>query len=96
MARQKGGKGPTRSLAEQARYDVSVPQELINRAKRDLVREQYLTPFKVAQRYNVTISTARKVLKMLEAEGVLVLFTPNRRSPVYVPRDKVPTAPKGL
>jgi len=96
LAKQRGGKGPSRSLAEQARYDVSVPQELIMRARRDLLKEQYLTPFKVAQRYNVTISTARKILKMLEAEGELVLFTPNRRSPIYIPRDKVPAAPKGL
>ena len=99
MAKQKGGKGgkgPSRTLTEQARYDVSVPEELLNRARRDLVKEAYLTPFKVAQRYNITISTARKVLKMLEEEGVLVLFTPNRRSPVFVPKDKAPTAPRGL
>jgi len=91
-----GGKGPSRSLAEQARYDVSVPMELLERARRDAFKESYLTPFKVAQRYNVTISTARKVLKMLADEGVIVLFTPNRRAPVYVPRDKVPIAPRGL
>ncbi|MCE4602915.1 MAG: 30S ribosomal protein S25e [Desulfurococcales archaeon] len=98
MAKQKQGKGKgvSRSLTEQARYDVSVPEELLKRARRDLARESYVTPFKVSQRYNVTISTARKVLRMLEEEGTLVLFTPNRRSPVYVPKDKLPTAPRGL
>ncbi len=90
----KGGKkAGVRSLAEQARYDVSVPVELVERAKKELVRDRYLTPFRVAQRYNVTLSTARKLLRILEEEGLVVLFTRNRRSPLYLPRDRVPRAP---
>ncbi|MEB3780280.1 MAG: hypothetical protein GSR85_08640 [Desulfurococcales archaeon] len=93
MAKGGGKKAGVRSLAEQARYDVSVPTELVERARRELVRDRYLTPFRVAQRYNVTLSTARKLLKILEDEGLIVLFTPNRRSPLYLPKDRVPKAP---
>ncbi len=90
--KQKGGpsKGVARGLVEQAEYDVSLPEELVERAKRDLKREKYLTPFKVHQKYSVSLSTARKLLRRLEEEGLVVKFTPNRRSPIYIPKDKVP------
>ncbi len=79
-----------RSAVKQAEYDVSLPEELVERARRDVRRERYLTPFKVHQKYNVSLSTARKLLRRLEEEGVLVKFTANRRSPIYVPKEKAP------
>lgn len=84
------GKAQARSLVEQAEYDVSLPEELVERAKRDLRREKYLTPFRVHQKYNVSLTTARKLLRRLEEEGLIVKFSSNRRSPVYVPRDRMP------
>ncbi|MCE4627663.1 MAG: 30S ribosomal protein S25e [Desulfurococcales archaeon] len=93
MAKKKG-KGAqqkqARSLVKQAEYDVSLAPELLERARRDIKREKYLTPFKVHQKYNVSLSTARKLLKALEEEGLIVKFTPNRRSPIYVPKEKLP------
>ncbi len=80
-----------RSIVQQAEYDVSLPKELIERAKRDVKREKYLTPFKLHQKYNISLSTARKLLKALEEEGVIIKFTSNRRSPVYVPKESNPT-----
>ena len=93
MAKKKGkaqAQKQARSAVKQAEYDVSLPEELVERARRDVRREKYLTPFRVHQKYNVSLSTARKLLRRLEEEGVLVKFTANRRSPVYVPREKVP------
>ena len=91
MAKGKKGKkkqqtaAKARSITDQAMYNVSVPDALLSRAEKDLVREAYMTPYTVAQKYNVTISTARKLLKMLEEKGVLKLYSKSRRSPVYVP-----------
>lgn len=91
MAKGKKGKKKqqapqkARSITDQAMYNVSVPDALLVRAEKDLVREVYMTPYTVAQRYNVTISTARKLLRMLAEKGVLKLYSRNRRSPVYVP-----------
>ena len=101
MAKKKsktegGAKGKARSLVEQARYDVSLPQELLERAKKDVKREKYLTPLKLSQRYNVTLSTARKILKALENEGLIVKFGASRRAPVYVPVEKARELPQGL
>lgn len=90
------GKGKARSLVEQAKYDVSLPPELLERAKKDLKREKYLTPLKLSQKYNVTLSTARKILRALEEEGLIVKFGASRRAPVYVPADKARELPQGL
>ncbi len=95
MAKKKkkdtGKQSKGRSIVQQAEYDVSLPKELVERAKRDIKREKYLTPFKVHQKYNISLSTARKLLRALEEEGVLVKFSANRRSPVYVPTESAPT-----
>ncbi len=77
-----------RSVTEQAVYNVAVPEELLKRAEKEFPKESYWTPYKAAQKYGLTLSTARKLLKMLEEKGVLSLYTPNKRSPVYVPKSK--------
>lgn len=98
MAKKKkgGGEEKGRSIVAQAEYDVSVPQELLEKARRELRRERYLTPWTVSQKYSVSLSTARKLLRMLEEEGVIVRFSGSRRSPVYLPREKALEAPRGL
>jgi small subunit ribosomal protein S25e len=75
-------------VAGAKRLDPLVPKELIERAKRDLRRESHLTPFRLAQRYDVTISVAKKILKILEEEGLIVRVGGTRRSPIYVPKGK--------
>lgn len=97
--KKKGGGGEEkkgRSIVVQAEYDVSVPKELLERARRDAKRERYLTPWTVSQKYNVSLSTARKLLRMLEEEGVIVRFSGSRRAPVYLPKEKALEAPRGL
>jgi len=97
VARKKGGGQEQGGRGGEEEIIVELTPRLIERAKRELVREKWLTPYKVAQRYGITVSLARKLLRELEAQGVLVLFSANRRAPVYLPRDKAPTAPpRGL
>ncbi len=95
MAKKTKGKsgspaGRTRSLVTQAEYDVSLPKELLDRAKRDLRKEKYITPYRLSQKYNVTLSTARKIINALVEEGLIVKFGGTRRTPIYVPKDKAP------
>ena len=80
-------------MPKEERYavqDTLLPEGLLAKARRELARGRYYTPFKVAQRYGVTITVARKILKILEEEGVLVRYSGTRRSPIYVPKDRVP------
>ncbi len=64
--------------------------KLVERARKELVKTKYMTPFKLAQRYGINIGLARKILKMLEDEGILVKYSGTRRSPIYVPKGKEP------
>ncbi len=91
MAKKKGGgqaKKESRSIVKQAEYDVALPAELLERAKKDLRRESHLTPLRLAQRYDVSISTAKRILKALEEEGLVVRVGGTRRTPIYVPKGK--------
>ncbi|BAN91023.1 30S ribosomal protein S25e [Aeropyrum camini] len=74
-----------------------VTEKLVAQARREVEREKWVTPHKLAQKMGIKVSIARRVLRILEEEGVLVLFTRNRRSPLYLPKKRVPTAPpRGL
>lgn len=97
MARKKRPAPQEQAGGGEEEMIVELTPQFIERAKRELVREKWLTPYKVAQKYGITVSLAKKLLRELEAQGVLVLFSRNRRAPVYLPKDKAPTAPpRGL
>jgi small subunit ribosomal protein S25e len=72
-------------MSEQAReYTAYVPEQLYRRIAREIKRENFVTPYMLAERYNMTISLARQVLRRLEREGVVKLYSPSRRAPIYV------------
>ncbi len=77
----------SRSITQQALYEAHAPKELVNRVRRDIKRGQfdYLTPYMLSEKYTVTISTAKKILRELLKGGEIKLFSAGRRSPVYVP-----------
>ncbi len=72
-------------MSEKAREIVAfVPENVYSRIKKEIVREEFTTPYRVAEKYNMTISLARKVLSRLEREGVVKLYVKNRRTPIYL------------
>ncbi len=72
-------------MSEKTREIVAfVPEDVYNRVKREIVREEFTTPYRVAEKYNMTISLARKVLSRLEREGIVKLYAKNRRTPIYL------------
>ncbi len=72
-------------MPEQAReYTAYVPEQLYKRIAREIRREKYITPYMLAEKYSMTISLARQVLRRLEKEGIVKLYSPNRRAPIYV------------
>jgi len=70
----------------QALLETGLTPDLIEKARGELVREKYVTPFKVAQRYGIKVSTARRLLRILAGEGLLSLVSGTRRTRIYVPR----------
>lgn len=69
-----------------AMVETGLPSDLIDKARVELAKEKFVTPFRVAQRYGVKVSTARRLLRILVEEGVLTLLSGNRRSRIYVPK----------
>ncbi len=69
-----------------ALLETGLSQDLIEKAKVELVKEKFLTPFRVAQKYGIKISAARRLLRILADEGLLTLISGNRRTRVYVAR----------
>lgn len=76
----------SRSIMQQAEMNVSVPADLFRRAEREVKSMDYITPFSLAQKLSVSLSTARKILKMLEQSKAVEIVSRNRRSPIYVPK----------
>lgn len=67
------------------RYEVDIPEGFYQRIKREIVKEKFITPYMMAEKYNMTVSLAKKVLRRLVREGVLKVYVYNRRAPIYVP-----------
>lgn len=74
-----------RGIVQQAYYDVGLPEELVMRVEREARSASYLTPYLVHSKYGISMTTARRILRELEKRGVLKLYSPGRRSPIYVP-----------
>jgi small subunit ribosomal protein S25e len=82
-----------RVLSAKEERKAETPEEiekLVEKAKKDLAKVRYITPFKLSQRYGISYGSAKKILKRLEEEGVLVRYSGTRRSPIYVPVGKEP------
>ena len=71
---EKGGK----------QFTAFVPEGLVKRIAREIRREKFVTPYMVSERYSMTVSLAKQVLKRLEREGVVERYAPNRRAPIYL------------
>ena len=93
MARKRKGEAGGPSRASEEAMIVDLTPSLIEQARRELGREKWITPYKVASRYGIKVSLAKKLLRTLEREGLIVLFSRNRRSPVYVPKERAPISP---
>ncbi len=77
-------------MAERAgrEYTAFVPEDLYKRIVREIRREKYLTPYILAEKYSMTLSLAKRVLRRLEAEGLVELYSPNRRASIYLVKAK--------
>ncbi|MCX8195855.1 MAG: hypothetical protein N3F67_02085 [Acidilobaceae archaeon] len=70
----------------QALLETNLSQEIITKAKGELPKEKFLTPYRVAQKYGIKISAAKRLLKILAGEGILERAGGNRRTTIYLPR----------
>jgi small subunit ribosomal protein S25e len=88
---KRGRAGKTPSTSEESApkttlvTQISVTPELLKRLERDLKKGVFkvLTPYTVAQAYNIRISTAKKLLREAARKNLIVLYS-GGRTPIYV------------
>jgi len=84
-SKRKGKQPQQASVIQKTTYEVTLPEDLYRRAKREVLNEKAVTPFTLAQKLGISISASKRILKRLEDEGVVKLYSPGKRCPVYVP-----------
>lgn len=64
---------------------IELSKDVMKRLEKDLKRGAFkvLTPYTLAQTYNIRISTAKKALREAEKRGLLTLYS-GGRVPVYI------------
>ncbi len=64
---------------------IELSKDVMKRLERDLKRGTFevLTPYTLAQAYNIRISTAKKALREAAGKGLLVLYS-GGRTPIYI------------
>jgi len=67
--------------AKQVFYD----EGLIKRAIREIRGQSYVTPYILMNKLNVVYGVAKDILEILEKQGVVKLYSKNRRVAIYVP-----------
>lgn len=63
---------------------MDIYEKFINELKKGEFK--FCTPFMVAQKYGVKISVAKRMLREAHRRGLLILYSPGRRVPIYVPK----------
>ena len=64
---------------------VVAGEELLKTIKKEALKTPAITPFAIASKYNLKISTAKTLLKDFAAANLIRKATSNRRTIVYAP-----------
>ena len=67
---------------------AELDSSLIARAKKELISLDYITPYQVKEKLGISYTLARQLLRYLNEDGFLNLYSGNRRIKIYVPAAK--------
>jgi small subunit ribosomal protein S25e len=62
---------------------VEVTQDMLNEMKKALRRAKVATPQSLAESYGIKVSVAKRILRELEREGVVVYVNGNSKLKIY-------------
>ncbi len=71
------------SESEKVVRDLEVTPKLMEQIRKEVPKSKYITPQLMAMRYNIRVSVARKLLKQLLEEGLVVYVDGNSRLRIY-------------
>ncbi len=73
-----------KELLEKAMLENMVDEGLVEKARREVKAMKIVTQYALAEKLGIPISTAKKILRILEANGDIVLHSRTRRCWLYV------------
>ncbi len=62
-----------------------VDSKLLEEIKRDVMKMDCVTPYVIASKYGLKMSTAMNILRSLKDQGILYLVSKGHRTEIYVP-----------
>ncbi|NPA23913.1 MAG: 30S ribosomal protein S25e [Crenarchaeota archaeon] len=65
-----------------------IDSRTLEEIKRDVMKMECVTPYIIASKYGLKMSTALNVLRTLKDQGVLYLVSKGHRTEVYVPVER--------
>jgi len=89
MPRKKKEKKETTQTSRTAtQVEVGLDETTIKRSEKIVSELSYVTPYMLSQKLGSSISMARKALRFLAEKGVVKLYSPGKRDPIYIPIKK--------
>jgi small subunit ribosomal protein S25e len=86
-ARSKEGETKEEKKPEQKSgpKSVVVTEDLMKTIKKEALKTGAITPYAIASKYNLKMSTAKGILKELSTDNLVKKATSNRRTVIYTP-----------
>ncbi|MEJ2770629.1 MULTISPECIES: 30S ribosomal protein S25e [unclassified Stygiolobus] len=81
---KKAQKKTSKTGKEVTSKATTVDKDTINKVQEELKKEKIITPYVLANKINVNISVAKKILEELERQGMISQVVKNRRTVVYI------------
>jgi len=82
------GKKRRERKAETTVREPIIAYSLVNKIRTEIRNIDIITPFIIAQKYNLSMSAAKAVLRILYERGDLELYDHSRRLSIYISRSR--------
>jgi len=94
QSRSQGKEGDTKEEKKPEQKSgpksVVVTEDLMKTIKKEALKAGAITPYAIASKYNLKMSTAKDVLKELSMSNLVKKATSNRRTIIYTPVSSKP------
>ncbi len=87
MEKEKEQQKKTTEEKKQSKI-MMVDSKILEEIKRDVMKMDCVTPYIIASKYGLKMSTALNVLRTLRDQGILYLVSKGHRTEIYVPVER--------
>ena len=96
MKKLKERREEGRAQREKQETLLLVDENVLNNIRKEVVKSPCVTPSEIAIKYGIKVSTAKRILRELESEGLLRLMSRSRRLAIYTGSEAKVTLPRPM